>query len=1041
MPNLRHECSLIFSDGKSSKFWKLVLEGNSHTTTFGKLGTAGRTQTKNFPSEHLALTAYHRLFFEKLRKGYVEAVPGSATGTAAAPTESTPGNPAAVTSRRSRKSAVNPPETAVADVDLSFAPEIDLQPFQWYRAGVCTRPPLAREVSPFSLKESVRRLSSISTNRDWLSAWWQELDLSPVMSPEEACFWFVAMTESPEDHSMAKFAKKLSERSFDGTVTRDAIIERLECNRGSVPPELGAALANVLTVDDYVDIMTRETATRGDNCYSRGYWNRGISERYRHTAALAEGFSRYAVPYLTSAQRETLCRRVDQKLADHDGSVNSDGTILPEYYLAAALGMQEWIRRLISGWDADRFLSSWEAESTIRPQLLLFGLGSGEQVASEWRRLKLRMRSIHDVQAFLACTQDTAIDCILDSILAETDRNRCSALVRGLALARTSSVAGAMLQCRQSSAAPAVAREWLTKNVGRAVAGLVNVAGEQARISPAIYEYLQEVKRRGFASVIEEVLRNSTRTQVVQKIRAEVLDRDEPLYVPFDENSTPAWLKKELAAVGAGKSGALPVWATPAMLPPLIVGDHKLSDEQIQTVLQMLRTTIILQKHPLWTALRTHVTASIRDAFVWKLFQLWQEDGSPSKHKWAMEAIGNLGDDGCVLKLTPLIRVWPGESQHARAVFGLECLRAIGSTTALMQLASIAQKLKFQGLRQRAERFVSEIARERGLTQQQLEDQMVPDCGLDEQGRREFSFGARKFSFVLGADLKPRVRDLEGKLRPDLPTPGVRDDALLAAESIASWKLLKKQIGDVAKTQARRLEQAMVAGRRWNIDSFTTLFVRHPLMIHLTRNLIWCGFDEAGERTLTFRVTEERDFADVDDNAVSLTDAHTVAIVHPLYLSETERSRWGEVLGDYEITAPFPQLGRTVYSLSPDERQAERLAQFCDLQIPAPSLVFTLEKLGWIRGATSDAGLFDQHFRHFPAADLTAVVAYEGMVGMHYIEAENLLVVESVHFVEGCQQLAADPWAKVSKLKLEEVPPIVISEIVADMQLLKSKAK
>ena len=347
-----------------------------------------------------------------------------------------------------------------------------------------------------------------------------------------------------------------------------------------------------------------------------------------------------------------------------------------------------------------------------------------------------------------------------------------------------------------------------------------------------------------------------------------------------------------------------------------------------------------------------------------------------------------------MLKLTPLIRVWPGESQHARAVFGLECLRAIGSTMALMQLGSIAQKLKFQGLRQKAERFVREIATERGLTQQQLEDQMVPDCGLDEQGRREFSFGARKFSFVLGADLKPRVRDVEGKLRPDLPAPGVRDDAVLAAEAIASWKLLKKQIGDVAKTQARRLEQAMVAGRRWNIDSFTNLLVRHPLMIHLTRSLIWCGFDEAGERILTFRVTEERDFADVDDNAVSLTDAHTVAIVHPLYLSETERSRWGEVLGDYEITAPFPQLGRTVYSLSPDERQADRLTQFCDLQIPAPSLVFTLEKLGWIRGATSDAGLFEQHFRHFPAADVTAVVAYEGMVGMHFIEAENLLVVE-----------------------------------------------
>ena len=89
-------------------------------------------------------------------------------------------------------------------------------------------------------------------------------------------------------------------------------------------------------------------------------------------------------------------------------------------------------------------------------------------------------------------------------------------------------------------------------------------------------------------------------------------------------------------------------------------------------------------------------------AFAWKLFELWHGMGAPSKDKWAMAAIGHLGGDACVLKLTPLVRDWPGESQHARAVFGLECLRAVGSDTALMALNGIAQKLKFKGLKQKA---------------------------------------------------------------------------------------------------------------------------------------------------------------------------------------------------------------------------------------------------------------------------------------------------------------------------------------------------
>ena len=67
-----------------------------------------------------------------------------------------------------------------------------------------------------------------------------------------------------------------------------------------------------------------------------------------------------------------------------------------------------------------------------------------------------------------------------------------------------------------------------------------------------------------------------------------------------------------------------------------------------------------------------------------------------------MSALGLLGSDDTALKLTPLVRAWPGESQHQRAVFGLECLRAIGTDVALMQLNGIAQKVSFKGLKAKA---------------------------------------------------------------------------------------------------------------------------------------------------------------------------------------------------------------------------------------------------------------------------------------------------------------------------------------------------
>ncbi len=58
-----------------------------------------------------------------------------------------------------------------------------------------------------------------------------------------------------------------------------------------------------------------------------------------------------------------------------------------------------------------------------------------------------------------------------------------------------------------------------------------------------------------------------------------------------------------------------------------------------------------------------------------------------------------------------MIKVWPGESQHQRAVLGLEILKTIGSDTALMQLNGIAQKVKFKGLKDMANTIMESIAK------------------------------------------------------------------------------------------------------------------------------------------------------------------------------------------------------------------------------------------------------------------------------------------------------------------------------------------
>jgi predicted DNA-binding WGR domain protein len=52
---------LTYKDGKSDKFWQIETQGNSFRVTYGKTGTAGTSQTKEFNSETTCLKEGEKL--------------------------------------------------------------------------------------------------------------------------------------------------------------------------------------------------------------------------------------------------------------------------------------------------------------------------------------------------------------------------------------------------------------------------------------------------------------------------------------------------------------------------------------------------------------------------------------------------------------------------------------------------------------------------------------------------------------------------------------------------------------------------------------------------------------------------------------------------------------------------------------------------------------------------------------------------------------------------------------------------------------------
>jgi hypothetical protein len=410
----------------------------------------------------------------------------------------------------------------------------------------------------------------------------------------------------------------------------------------------------------------------------------------------------------------------------------------------------------------------------------------------------------------------------------------------------------------------------------------------------------------------------------------------------------------------------------------------------------------------------------------WAVFEAWRAAREPSRSGWVLSQLAWLGDDETVRRLTPVIRVWPGQSGHAKAVRGLEVLTAIGTDVALIHLDGIARKVKFTGLRDAAQRAITGVAEARGLTTEQLADRLVPDFGLDAEGGLHLSYGPRGFRVSFDEQLRPQVVDDSGRLRKALPKPGVKDDPELAPTAHKRFAALKKDVRTIAADQVRRLETAMVTGRRWTPEEFRAYFAGHPLIWHIARRLVWL----AGDRP--FRIAEDRTLADAEDAAFTLPEGAEVGIAHPLHLGG-ELAAWSQVFADYEITQPFPQLGRAVHALTDAERGASRLARFEGVTVPT-GRVLGLTRHGWERGIPQDGGV--EHEISLRVADDRWIVIdldpgiAVGAVDVFPEQTLRQVMIGTSSYVYG---------SKKGDRRFGELHPVTASEVLAALTDLTTK--
>ncbi|RRD48508.1 WGR and DUF4132 domain-containing protein [Arachnia propionica] len=982
---------LSLTEGSSDKFWYIDVVGDSVTVRYGRRGSDGTTRTKQYATAEKALAEAEKQVTAKLRKGYSDE--DGAPEAALTPVEPTNARTAGM--KQAKRTVEPEPEPTVLEpmtVSDVAADDLGLRvsPFE-LGYDLSREVTIESDITPIDLAAEEERATRLLASEKILDDPW---DNERLATPEPL------FTTVPDEPRRRWWARRI------GTWAE----ENLPARKGTwgPPPSLQEPrwLGVVLKTnwEAKAKSITLQLRNRKvDALVARGVLAlRSEEERQAAIDALPS-----PLPPLFTLNQVGMWRNASR-----------------EPFLAAALSCltAAQARELY-----EQVPAKGTADFTQVTALSALLLPTPEERAAFARRTKAPLTSWDEVVPWLIATGHHGFDTLLRHF-KDVSKGEAETSARCLAEAAHGPGMTPLFLDLLATKAARVAQEWLTEHVAHALA---------AELTPTRAETLKPTLRALPVEQLRQVLDDTTgpTRAALEEIIAEA---DTP-ELPAD---TDWWVA---AATDLPRSQKLPFDVT--SLPPLLVADHRLGPDQVK---QLLRALSAESEHPLVTALRRQAETTVRDRFAVALFRAWIGSGAPSRQGWCMTGAGWLGDSTFIHELTPLLREWPGQSQHQRAVKGLTALRNVATDSALQAISGIAAKVKFAGLKKRAGEAMDEIAEQRGLSRDELEDRILPDGGLDERGTRIFSYGTRRFLAHVTPDGRIAARLLDaddhpsGKVLTSLPAPNKSDDQARATVAKAEFAAMKKDLTAMVKIQTTRFEQAMVQDRRWNPRDHATLIAPHPVLRRLLAGVVWGVHAADGSLAATARIDEDGTLTDPDDDPIEIPDDGSVSIVHPLDLTDEQLSIWGEVLADYELTTPFRQLDRPTFTLPRDQGDAVELKGLPEGRFPATKLLGAFTRYGWQRGKAYDAGVYCIHFMPVSTADLTVVARYDSGLWMGSpADQEDQTLVE-VHVVKGLQDADALGWGERPywrehvEIPWSQVPPRIVSEVLATINQIAS---
>lgn len=422
--------------------------------------------------------------------------------------------------------------------------------------------------------------------------------------------------------------------------------------------------------------------------------------------------------------------------------------------------------------------------------------------------------------------------------------------------------------------------------------------------------------------------------------------------------------------------------------------------------------------------------------FASALLKTYFTNGADSKQKYCLGLGAILGQDEECNSIKSKVTQWADAGRGKMAEYAVKALALNGSTKALRAVEFFSRKYKNKNKNIGAaanEAFVI-VAEDLNISPYELADSIIPDFGFDGLFK-EFEVNGDTYRAYIDNDFKLAYLNEDNKVLKSLPKATTN-------ELKEEFKEIGKEIKDIVKSQSSRLEQYLVIQRKWNTEKWQAFFMGNPIMFAYAVRLIWGVYDADNQLIDTFRCQEDQTLINLEGDEIELPEDAQIGMVHPISLTAEQITYWTESLYDDDIQPIFPQLTRPVIMLNDKDKNLKISKEFQGVQYGGYGFISKMEKTGWNRGSVVDGGWISSYFKDFSDLGFTAIITQQGELCVGYYDG-NAELSELMFVRKKAVQFGSYIYDEPSNenderlMPFGEVPAIIYSEVMADMQFFK----